>query len=800
MMRYIVLASVIILGAAALIFMNAEAGKEIEATTLTETELDVVPDAAAESEVDISRLSVSFSHTETFYDTAIDITLFSDDPNAIIFFTTDGSPPSQFSRVYTAPIRISAGDRIRATTIKAVAVYYENESCAGIESAVATNSYITGRNVWSRFTPETYVFVLSADPYDLYDYYHGIAVEGFLRDEYIENERGGRRGNIDPPAPANFNIRGREGERDFYVEVYDYQGNTLIHQAAGGRIQGGWSRAAAQKSWRLIARSQYGESKFRHAFFDDTFNYNGQLITRFDRLILRNGANDREHANIRDELGGSLAKQAGFPDVQAFAPAAVFLNGEYYGFAWLKESMCLGYLAGKYGGLKENYEIIQKSESGEDGEERAVEDWAYVYELAKAAAEMGGGFRDDAVFEEFCSLVDIENLIMYYAIQTYIDNRDWPGNNVRLWRYFPDDDEVIASPFNDGKWRFLMYDVEFSMGIYGQGNSANTLSHMLGGRGSGAHMGGQSVLLQAVLGRDDMREKYANTICDLIDGAFSTSNMTATLEEIAAKGDPELLSAVQERVIWLWDLHGNREQINSFARRRPQIFLSNMVNIFELPDDSMYTVTLTDAAGACAWLNTRMVSENDTPVTTNYFTYYGVPLSVQPYAGYEFVRWEVNGTHYLEPEMRITADMADESGNISIKLHTDKVIDGAPLFINELCTANGADWISLYNPNRVAISTRTYYLSDDIENLMKWKIPAISIQPEESLTIVMKNNSSPDTLMKPQANFSLSAGETLFLSDANGEIIAKVDIPEVERGGILTRERDGTYSITGQQG
>ncbi|MCL2636987.1 MAG: CotH kinase family protein [Oscillospiraceae bacterium] len=799
MVRFIILAAVLILGVVGVIFMSADADEGIEAAAvmtaadLYEQQELIADDTAVDSELP----PVEFSHTQTFYADDINIELSVDDPEAVIFFTTDGSTPTRYSQVYAAPIHLRAGDRVRAMTIKAVALYFEDEFCDGFYSPIVTNSYIASQKIWTRFSSDTYIFMLSAAPYDLYDYNHGIAIEGFLRDDYIENERGGRRGGIDPPAPANFNIRGRESERDFYVEVYDFQGNTLIHQAAGGRIQGGWSRAASQKSWRLIARGEYSDGKFRHAFFDDTFNYHGQLITRFDRLILRNGANDREHANIRDELGGSLAKQAGFPDVQSFAPAAVFMNGEYYGFAWLKESLCLGYLVQSYGGLKENYEIIQKSEAGRDGEERAVEDWAYAYGLAESAVEAGDGFLNDAVFEEFCSLVDIDNFMLYYAIQTYIDNRDWPGNNMRMWRYYADDDEIVAHSFNDGKWRFLMYDVEFAFGIYGQGDGANTLSHVLGGRGSSAHMGGQSVLLQAVLQREDMREKFANTICDLVSGVYSTENMNATLAAIAAIGDHELEAAMLARTVNMWDLRGNRQQINSFARRRPQVFLTFMKSIFEIPEGTeMFDVTLNGTEGADAWLNTRKVSASGEAATTAYFTTHSVPLRAELYTGYEFASWEVNGVHYYEADMQITASMADASRKVSINLHTEKVIDSAPLLISELNASGGADWVTLYNPNQIAISTKSFYLSDDINNLTRWKIPTISIPSEESLTIVMRSNNTQDALMKPQTNFNLSAGETLFLSDTDGEIIAWVEIPETEPGEILTRASDGTYFIT----
>jgi hypothetical protein len=817
MARYIILAVVLILGIAGIIFMSFESGEAIEAAASAKNRIaaEAAPFAAAESAIKFA--PVTFSHAETFYSADIDVELLHENPDAIIFFTLDGSPPDRYSQVYDVPIRIPAGSNVRATTIKAIAIHFENEKCDGIESPAVTNSYIVGRNVFERFTPETYVFVLSADPFDLYDYHHGIAIRGFLRDNYIANEG---RGGIEPPTPANFNIRGRESERNFYVEAYDFEGNTLIHQAVGGRVQGGWSRDRSQKSWRLIARNEYSDGKFRYDFFDNTFNYYGQLIDRFDRLILRNGANDYDDANLRDELAGSLAKQAGFPDVQAFAPAAVFLNGEYYGFAWLKESLCYGYLVQTYGGLKDNYyvlrnteavvetvstlerleswdisnrsrtQIVKVEETGDiyriedlmfnahwvklqGSELKAYNDWYYVYHLAKAAVDAGDGFLNDTVFEEFSSLLDIDNFMLYYAFQVYIDNRDWPNNNVKVWRYYADEDEIITCSFNDGKWRFLMYDIEFSLGIYNQGYSANTLSHVLGGRGAHQHMGGQSILLQAVLQREDMREMFINTLCDLMSGALSTDNIISTLDEIIRIGDPELIKSGRHR----W---GDRETIRGFARRRAVVFPMHMLGVFEIPDDTpMFTVTLSGAEGADAWLNTRKVTRNCAPVTTSYYSIHSVPVKVQPDTRYEFTSWEVNGVHYYEPDMKIIASMADGRGNVNVILHTEKIIDGVPLYINELCIGDGADWISLYNPNSVSVSTRSYFLSDDVNNLHRWKIPTISIQPGESLIIVMKNNNSPDIIMKPQANFNLRAGETLFLSDFDGEILDMAEVHEI---------------------
>jgi hypothetical protein len=798
---------------------------------------------------------VSFSHDETFYEYDIFVELTHENPDAKIYYTLNGAHPYENARtcnpdgfpadsvlfchhirdrcafedgltipaaadgsdpfchlaganlsrrnpaappppeLYTEPIHIEAGERVTATTVKAVAIIECDDTGTYEVSPVVTKSYITGITVWERFSPETFIFVLSADPYDLNCYYHGIAIEGVRREQYLLHRTS--RGNIDPPDCANFNSRGRPSERDFFVETFDFEGNLLIHQAAGGRIQGGWSRATDQKSWRLIARKEYSKGKFSHAFFNDSYNANNQLTSRFDRLILRNGGNDRQDANLRDELGAALAKQAGFPDVASFAPAAVFLNSRYYGFAWLKESLCEGYLVQKYGGEKEKYEIIRKTERGRNGNERATDDWQEIFALAEAAVKevgdgTGDGFNDDAIFEQFTSRVDMDNFMLYFAIQTYIDNKDWPGNNMKMWRYFPDEDEVLLTPFNDGKWRFILYDVEFAMGIYWQGFTADNLRTILGGRGH--HMGGPSILLQAVLQREDMQERYVNTVCDLISGAFSAANINAVMYEIGNIGNHEQFAALRERTVGWFNFMDGRDNVSQFARGRPTIFYAHMMSAFGIPDN-MYTVSLTGAEGAEAWLNTRRVFGSDDNARSVYFTEYDIPLKAVLSAGYEFVSWEINGVHYYDGEMTITPAMADSGSYISITLHTNRTIDGAPLLITAVNSGSGADWVELFNPNAVPISTRDYFLSDRGENLRRWKIPSITVHPGETLIVVMSNNRTSDALMKPQANFSLSTGETLFLSDTNDEIHAMLSIPSMSRGETLRRMEDGTYQI-----
>lgn len=728
-------------------------------------------------------VGITFSKNDAFYDTDIEVELKCNDENAVIYYTTDGNAPTADSKKYTKPISVQARNKVAATTIKAIAV------TDGEASEIFLKSYITGRDVFSRFDKDTLVFVLSTDEYNLYDYYYGVATEGYMRDEYLNSDEYNG-GEIEYNAPANWFIHGRESERDMYVEVYTASGVQLISQAAGGRVVGGVSRAVDQKSWRLIARNMYseGNGKFKYPFFTGAVDAYGELMTRYDRITLRNNANDREFAAVRDELSMTLAQQAGFPDTQQVRAAAVFLNSEYYGFSWLHEAYCNDYLEATYGGNKEGFRIVGSKEKEVEGDdEQSVADWNSVLELAR------GGLTDEGSFSRFCGLVDIDNLMQYYAIQIYIDNKDWPGNNFKAWRYYPAEGEEITSEYLDGKWRFLLFDAEYAWGLYGNGYRDDTLANVL----SGNHMQGSSDILAALLEREDMREKFANTVCDLYSGAFSSENAVSVLDRLIAESDTECMYALENGYTSTWANAGtfadSRRQIRDFAEKRPMVMKKSIINNFEY-ENELYTVALRNPTGAESRLGSQAISSSGT-LTGEYFTACSVELTASAYEGYEFDRWEINGQTYAQESVTLDSSLADDSGNISAVLYMKRV-SRTGVYVSEVYTAGEGDWIELYNPSDEAETIKKLFLSDDDEDMQKWEIPETTIPAHSPFTIACKNNGQESALKKYRTNFSLKTGETLFLTDESGNILSRVSIVDMEETQSLARNARGSYSIS----
>ncbi|MCM1054073.1 MAG: CotH kinase family protein [Bacteroides sp.] len=784
MKKVIVLAIVITVGIAAGIGLVLFPQLQEEQQSVLRDDENVLPEA-----VSSDPLYLAFSHTDTFYDETIPVEITCKDSSAEIYYSLDGSTPDASSKKYTEPIIVKAGNTVSATTIKAVAIS-GNET-----SELQTKSYVTGKNVFERFDESTYIFVLSTDPYNLYDYYNGVCVEGYVRDQWLENEYRG--GEIPYDAPANWFIGGRESERDMYVEVYDSRGNQLIDQAAGGRVVGGVSRAVDQKSWRLIARNEYseGNGKFKYPFFGAASDSCGELISRYDRITLRNNANDREFASIRDEVANQLAKNAGFPDTQDTIPAAVFLNGKYYGFSWLHEAYCSGYLEMMYGGNRDNFRIVghketELDENDDDSDYYDIQsslDYSYVCELAK------GGLTDDGKFEEFCSLVDIDNLMLYYSIQIYINNEDWPGNNFKAWRYYPEENEELENPYLDGKWRFLLFDAEYGMGLYGNGYREPTLSYLI----NGGHMGGTSTFLTALLEREDMKMKLANTVCDLMYGEFSYENALKVIDEKIALCDTECMYALDNGYTSNWarreTFEESRQQIRDFFKNRPEIMLKDLKNVLGYEKD-MINVALINGEGGSAYLNSAEISGGER-ASRNYFSACSVPIRADEYIGYSFLYWDINGTKYETKTAVLTSDMA-EDGNITVKAVYEKTpVVNEEIYISRLYTSGDSDSITLYNPNSVDVKLNGYCLSDKASELDRWEIPSVVIKAESELTVVCRNNNDTSALQKLVTNFNLKTGEVVYLSNPDNKVISTVAVVDMEENRQVVRRSDGKYVV-----
>ena len=232
MKRYIILGAVLVLGVASAVIYTLFPQQEVQviAQVAEDGELTVT-ETVQEQPAEVSD-EVGFSLPSGFYSENIEVELTAEGDQQI-YFTTDGSDPKpESAKLYTQPIEINATMEVRASTIKAAAASED-----GTLGGIYTVSYVVGQYIDSRFDDDTLIFVLSTDPYNLYDYEYGIAVPGKIYDEYVAEHPGEE---IPYNAPGNYYMTGREWERPIYVEVFESDGTKVIDQAAGVRLSGGY--------------------------------------------------------------------------------------------------------------------------------------------------------------------------------------------------------------------------------------------------------------------------------------------------------------------------------------------------------------------------------------------------------------------------------------------------------------------------------------------------------------------------------------------------------------------------------
>jgi len=741
-----------------------------------------------DEEIEPHKEGIVLSHNEFFYSSDIDVAISTSNrrlKNADIYYTTDGSDPTvEKGKKYDEPIKLTAGNRTRATALRIKAFYKD-----GSEDSL-THTYFVGKDVGERFN--TLVFSLTTDPHGLYDYEYGIMVEGKLRDEY-KKETGDM--NPDPPAPANYNMRGIESERPVYVEVFEQDGTRVISQGAGIRVHGGWSRANDPRSFRLIARKIYDtDGKFKYNFLpgDNANDEYGTPITQYDRVVLRTSANDRPYAFLRDELSAQLAKEAGFPDTQGHTPVAVFLNGKYHGFAWLHESYDDNYLKDTYRAPDKNFAIMDIYENNESysygvarGEDSVYNDFDKMYSYHKK------DLRNDEVFAELEELLDVDNYLMFCAIQTFIDNRDWPRGNQKAWRYYPQEDAPTENKYLDGRWRYLLYDAEFAWGLYGAPPNQNTIERLLG---LNHDEGGGTVLFKALMERDDVVKKFANILCDLAYGAMSPQNVSDAIDEKMKLMYNELTTSYRNNIYEWGDINyveSQHRDIKTFANRRFTHIVSSLKNLYDYTD--MYEINVKGDDGARIRLNTRELI-GDGEIKNRYFVENAITVSAEPIEGFAFSHMIINGERIDENTVELSyADAID--GTVKVEVIMER-IDEDGLKITRIYNKGSDEWVEIHNPTNEKISTKGLFLSDNPGKLDKWAFPTTTIEPGGSLLLVGKNNRKSYALKRISYDFGIKTGETIFLSRANREIISFVTVPQLGKSYVYQYDYiSGKYEI-----
>lgn len=378
----------------------------------------------------------------------------------------------------------------KATVIRAIVVRPD-----GKKSKVATKVYFVGKDLKKEYKNASVVSIVT-DPDNLLSETTGIYRYG------------------------NWDNSGQEWEREADVTYIDTDGTIPFETTVGIRIHGGYSRKWGQKSFRLYFREEYGLKNLKdYPLIPGAMNFDKtEATTKYKKLILRNGGNDYSYTKLQDVWIQSLVDDRAFT-VQSARPCVLFLNGEYWGLYNLTERYSDNYIETEFGVDKDNV-IMIKNEKLEEGTEA---DLSY-YDEMQSLADLD--MSDEDHYRQFTELVDEQSYLDYYATEIYIGNNDWPDNNKQLWRSRTKD----GTKYGDTRWRYMLYDTEFSMNIYNcESNPANRLGTDIIERTKS-----KDRLFRALCVNAGFRKKLADTLMELANNNFEVSSAESKLDSLTA--------------------------------------------------------------------------------------------------------------------------------------------------------------------------------------------------------------------------------------------------------------------------
>ncbi|MCQ2433844.1 MAG: CotH kinase family protein [Oscillospiraceae bacterium] len=357
----------------------------------------------------------------------------------------------------------------KGTVIKAVAVPTDGSE----PSKVVTNTYFVDKN--DSFYNDMYVISLSSDPDNFIGEENGILVCGKNYYEKKDNPEYKDLPDYSKENPTNYNS---DMECEVTMEVFKNQ-EPVYSGNVGLQVSGNATRSYRQKSMNLYARAKYGSTSIDYPFFAGLKSEAGEDITSFSKLTLRNGGNDYGNARVRDDIIQNLvADDTNYEEgnevkvgTLAKCDTVVFLDGEFWGYYSMQEKLCETYVASHYGVKEKNVSIIKSGDEIPDKDGKTDLDSDGEKYMAYAAVASKADMTVAENYETFCNTVDIDSFIDYVAVEAYIANYDWSNelgtNNWFMWRSTKKDGEG----YNDGKWRFALYDTEFSTNLYGDNDT-----------------------------------------------------------------------------------------------------------------------------------------------------------------------------------------------------------------------------------------------------------------------------------------------------------------------------------------
>lgn len=587
-----------------------------------------------------------FSVKPGFYTTSQTITITTKEPNATVYYTTDGTDPSAKSAKYTAPISIS-----KTSVVKAISVSKEVDIQP---SLMEFGTYFINEK-------------------------HGLNVVSIA-------------GTFELDSLANGNKDLRPfGSFEFFDETGDRKAATYGEFNSHG--QDSWVNN--QRSLDFISRDECAyNSVIKHQIFNELSERD-----EFQRIMLRAAGDDNYPdgsgtlgggAHIRDAYLQNLAKKGNMHlDVRTGTKAIIYLNGRYWGVYDLREKPNdHDYTEFYYGQGKYDLQYIQTwgNTWAEYGDQKALSDWNKLVAYVKK-----NDMKDSTNFNYVTSQLDVKSLTDYVITNSVPACSDWLNYNTGWWR-------GLDPKGGHKKWGFQLWDNDASFGYYinytGIPDTAANKAKVCD-----VELLKDSVLIkfEAVIAEDTveffgqifypgdtispafeykamvdlnshifilqkLRENpifnqyYITRYADLIHTVFSKQNMLAYFDEIYQKIKPEMPRHIQRWGGTMKEWENNVAKMRHYISRRCDYLSTSLKECYQLTGPYEITLDIEGTTAASVEINSMLIEKF--PYTGPH--YGNIPLSVAAVSkdkNFEFGTWSASqsSTNIVNNKKAITS-------------------------------------------------------------------------------------------------------------------------------------------------
>jgi len=523
-----------------------------------------------------------FSVDRGFYDESFDVEITTATEGADIYYTTDGSEPSEtHGTLYTTAIPITTTTTVRARAFKTryAPTNIDTHTYVFLDDVIDQPNDPEGfPDLWGS-TPADYEMdpdVITDPAYSelMRDSLLSIPTLSIVTD--VENLFG----------PSGiYSNPGGEGvawERPVSVEWINTDGTTGFQVDAGLRIYGGAFRGmnlTRKKTFRLLFKSDYGPTKLDFPMFGED-----GAATSFDTLILRGGANDawndwgKDNTQyIVDEYMRRLQLALGEPAGHGTF-VHLYLNGLYWGLYNPVERSEASFCAGYFGGDKEDWDALN---AGAPTGESNTTTWNAMLDQVRAGLadnesyqQIQGNNVDGTNNPAYDDLLDVENYIAYMFSNFWGGTGDWPHHN-----YYAG----CRRPPESTGFKYFNWDSEGAIIVWSSLTADRT------GVDSGA-----AEPYAALRQNEEFRMLFADYVHRYLfnDGPATYEAAHALYQELA---DEVELAIISESARWgdqasvtpytLEDWQDKRDYVlNTYMPRRPDIVLNQMKAAGFYPD------------------------------------------------------------------------------------------------------------------------------------------------------------------------------------------------------------------------